>query len=74
MKIKICGLYQTRDVQLCIDLKVNYLGYKLAAERGYTKAQSNLGAIYEQPIDSQPAPSNPCIFILETIEVVSGTT
>ena len=48
--------------------------YKLAAEQGYTKAQSNLGAIYEQPIDSQPAPSNLCIFILETIEVVSGTT
>ena len=46
--------------------------YKLAAEQGYTKAQSNLGAIYEQLIDSQPAPSNPCIFILETIEVVSG--
>jgi TPR repeat protein len=23
--------------------------YKLAAEQGYTKAQSNLGAIYEHP-------------------------
>jgi len=46
--------------------------YKLAAQQSYTKAQSNLGAIYEQPIDSQPAPSNLCIFILETIEVVSG--
>ena len=45
---------------------------KLAAEQGYRKAQSSLGAIYEQPIDSQPAPSNLCIFILETIEVVSG--
>ena len=39
--------------------------YKLAAEQGYTKAQSNLGAIYEQPILS-PHPQNPCIFILET--------
>ena len=27
MKIKICGLNPTRDVQLCIDLKVNYLGF-----------------------------------------------
>ena len=27
MKIKICGLNITRDVQLCIDLKVNYLGF-----------------------------------------------
>ena len=27
MKIKICGLNTTRDVQLCIDLKVNYLGF-----------------------------------------------
>ena len=27
MKLKICGLNPARDVQLCIDLKVNYLGF-----------------------------------------------
>ena len=27
MKIKFCGLNLTRDVQLCIDLNVNYLGF-----------------------------------------------
>ena len=27
MITKICGLNPTRDVQLCIDLKVNYLGF-----------------------------------------------
>jgi len=27
MKVKICGLDPARDVQLCIDLKVNYLGF-----------------------------------------------
>ena len=27
MKIKICGLNPVRDVQLCIDLKINYLGF-----------------------------------------------
>ena len=27
MEIKICGLNPTKDVQLCIDLKVNYLGF-----------------------------------------------
>ncbi len=27
MRIKICGLNPTRDVQLCINLKVNYLGF-----------------------------------------------
>ena len=27
MKIKICGLNPKRDVQLCIDLKVKYLGF-----------------------------------------------
>ena len=27
MKIKICGLNPARDVQLCIDLRVNYLGF-----------------------------------------------
>ena len=27
MKIKICGLNPARDVQTCIDLNVNYLGF-----------------------------------------------
>ena len=27
MKIKICGLNPTRDVQLCIDLNIEYLGF-----------------------------------------------
>ena len=27
MKIKICGLNPSRDVQLCINLKINYLGF-----------------------------------------------
>ena len=27
MKVKICGLNPIRDVQLCIDLQVNYLGF-----------------------------------------------
>ena len=27
MKTKICGLNPSRDVQICIDLKVNYLGF-----------------------------------------------
>ena len=27
MKVKICGLNPTRDVQLCIDYKVDYLGF-----------------------------------------------
>ena len=27
MKVKICGLHPARDVQLCIDLGVNFLGF-----------------------------------------------
>ena len=27
MIIKICGLHPVRDVQLCIDLKVDFLGF-----------------------------------------------
>ena len=38
---------------------------KLAAEQGYRKAQSSLGAIYEQPIILSPHPQT-LIFILET--------
>ena len=27
MKLKICGLHPARDVQLCIDLNVHFLGF-----------------------------------------------
>ena len=27
MKVKICGLSPNRDVQLCIDLKITFLGF-----------------------------------------------
>ena len=27
MRIKICGLNPIRDVQICIDLKVDFLGF-----------------------------------------------
>ena len=37
MKIKICGLHPVRDVQLCIDLGVNFLGFVF-----YTKSPRNL--------------------------------
>jgi phosphoribosylanthranilate isomerase len=37
MKVKICGLNSTRDVQLCINLKVNYLGFVF-----YNKSPRNL--------------------------------
>jgi len=37
MQLKICGLNPTRDVQLCIDLKVNYLGFVF-----YEKSPRNL--------------------------------
>ena len=37
MKTKVCGLNPTRDVQLCIDLKVNYLGFVF-----YSKSPRNI--------------------------------
>ena len=37
MKIKICGLNPIRDVQLCIDLKIDYLGFIF-----YKKSPRNL--------------------------------
>ncbi len=39
MKVKICGLNSTRDVQLCINLKVDYLGFVF-----YKKSPRNLNA------------------------------
>ena len=40
MKVKICGLNPTRDVQLCIDLKVNYLGFVF-----YEKSPRNINIL-----------------------------
>ena len=41
MKIKICGLNITRDVQLCIDLGVNFLGFVF-----YKKSPRNINLKY----------------------------
>ena len=40
MKIKICGLNPTRDTQLCIDLKVDYLGFVF-----YEKSPRNINTL-----------------------------
>ena len=37
MKVKICGLHPARDVQLCIDLRVDFLGFVF-----YEKSPRNL--------------------------------
>ena len=37
MKVKICGLHPARDVQLCIDLGINFLGFVF-----YEKSPRNL--------------------------------
>jgi len=37
MRVKICGLHPLRDVKLCIDLGVNYLGFVF-----YKKSPRNL--------------------------------
>ena len=65
MKIKICGLNITRDVQLCIDLKVNFLGfvfYKKSPRNvnikdinilsTYNKKNSSFVAVTVNPTDS----------------------
>ena len=65
MKIKICGLDITRDVQLCIDHKVNFLGfvfYKKSPRNvnikdinilsKYNKKNSSFVAVTVNPTDS----------------------
>ena len=37
MRVKVCGLHPIRDVQLCIDLGVNFLGFVF-----YKKSPRNL--------------------------------
>ena len=65
MKVKICGLNITRDVQLCIVLKVNFLGfvfYKKSSRNvnikdinilsTYNKKNSSFVAVTVNPTDS----------------------
>ncbi len=64
MKIKICGLNPNRDVQLCIDLKINYLGFVFYEKSprnirlpdikilsNYDKKNSNFVAVTVNPSD-----------------------
>ena len=64
MKIKVCGLNPIRDVQLCIDLKINYLGFvfykksprnvntsEINALSNYDKGKSSFVAVTVNPSD-----------------------
>jgi phosphoribosylanthranilate isomerase len=64
MKTKICGLNPTRDIQLCLDLEVNYLGFVFYAKSPrnisladikvfsrYDKRNSNFVAVTVNPND-----------------------
>ena len=42
MKVKICGLNIARDVQLCIDLKVNYLGFVYMSEEAFQSLPNDM--------------------------------
>ena len=47
MRVKICGLHPLRDVKLCIDLGVNFLGFVF-----YEKSPRNLNLNYIQKLKS----------------------
>ena len=64
MKIKICGLHPARDVQLCIDLRVDFLGFVFYAKsprnvdlkeikrlKTYKKLNSQFVAVAVNPSD-----------------------
>ena len=65
MKIKICGLNITRDVQLCIDLKADFLGFvfykksprnvnlkDISILSNYNKRNSTFVAVTVEPADN----------------------
>ena len=54
MKIKICGLNPTKDVQLCIDLKVNYLGFVFyeKSPRNVNISEINILSSYDKKLSS----------------------
>ena len=45
MKIKICGLHPARDVQLCIDLGVNFLGFVFYQKSPRNVSLSEIGKL-----------------------------
>ena len=64
MKVKICGLHPVRDVQLCIDLNVNFLGFVFYSKsprnvnlkeveklKSYKKLKSSFVAVTVNPSD-----------------------
>ena len=64
MKVKICGLHPVRDVQLCIDLGVNFLGFVFYSKsprnvnlkeiellKSYNKLNSKFVAVTVNPSD-----------------------
>ena len=64
MKVKICGLHPLRDVQLCIDLGVNFLGFVFYSKsprnvnlkeiellKNYNKLNSKFVAVTVDPSD-----------------------
>ena len=64
MKVKICGLHPVRDVQLCIDLGVNFLGFVFYSKsprnvnlkeiellKNYNKLNSKFVAVTVDPSD-----------------------
>ena len=64
MKVKICGLHPARDVQLCIDLGVNFLGFVFYSKsprnvnikeieklKSYNKVNSKFVAVTVNPND-----------------------
>ena len=64
MRLKICGLHPARDVQLCIDLGVNFLGFvfyeksprnvkleNIKTLKNYRKQNSNFVAVTVNPSD-----------------------
>jgi len=64
MKIKVCGLNPTKDVQICIDHKINYLGFvfyeksprnvnisDIKALSSYNKKNSSFVAVTVNPSD-----------------------
>ena len=62
MNVKICGLHPLRDVQLCIDLGVNFLGFVF-----YEKSPRNLNLKDVQKLQSYNKKQS--IFVAVTVKL-----
>ena len=78
MRIKVCGLNPARDTQLCIDLKVNYLGFifykKSPRNVSLSDVTGKVPSIVSVKLAAEPEPCWPFVTTIKGAAVATVTS